>query len=79
MKLQVGKVLIETDYIERGERLSQHTFKLFFVSGGILDVVCGIETKSECEGEETWKNVALKRKALIPRFKQERKTDVCNN
>lgn len=44
MKLQVGKVLIETDYIERVERLSQHTVKLFFVSGEILDVVCGIKS-----------------------------------
>ena len=44
MKLQVGKVIIETDYIEMVERLSEHTVKLFFVSGGILDVVCGIKT-----------------------------------
>lgn len=44
MKLQVGKVLIETDYIEMVERLSQHTVKLFFVSGEILDVVCGIKS-----------------------------------
>ena len=43
MKLQVGKFLIETDYIERVERLSDHTVKLFFVSGKSLDVVCGIK------------------------------------
>ena len=46
MKLQVGKVLIETDYIERVERLSQHTVKLFFVSGKSVEVVCGIKTTS---------------------------------
>ena len=44
MKLQVGKFLIETGYIEIVERLSDHTVKLFFVSGKSLDVVCGIKT-----------------------------------
>lgn len=44
MKLQVGKILIETDYIEMVEQLSDHTVKLFFVSGKSLDVVCGIKT-----------------------------------
>ena len=44
MKLQVGKFFIETDYIEMIERLSDHTVKLFFVSGETLDVVCGIKT-----------------------------------
>lgn len=44
MKLQVGKVLIETDYIEMVERQSQHTVKLFFVSGRSVDVVCGIKS-----------------------------------
>lgn len=44
MKLQVGKILIETDYIERVERQSEHTVKLFFVSGRSVDVVCGIKT-----------------------------------
>ena len=43
MKLQVGKIMIETDYIEMVERQSEHTVKLFFVSGKILDVVCGIK------------------------------------
>ena len=44
MKLCVGKFLIETDYIEMVEQLSPHTVKLYFVSGEILDVVCGIKT-----------------------------------
>ncbi len=46
MKLQVGKFFIETDYIEMVERLSDHTVKLFFLSGKSLEVVCGIKTTS---------------------------------
>ena len=44
MKLQIGKFLIETDYIEMAERLSPHNVKLYFVSGETLDVVCGAKT-----------------------------------
>ena len=44
MKLRIGKFLIETDHIEMVEQLSPHTVKLYFVSGEILDVVCGIKT-----------------------------------
>jgi hypothetical protein len=46
MKLQVGKFLIETDYIEMVDRMSEHTVKLCFLSGKSLDVVCGIKTVS---------------------------------
>lgn len=52
MKLQVGKFIIETDYIEMIERLSDHTVKLFFVSGEILDVVYGIKTTSAATWDE---------------------------
>ena len=44
MKLLLGKVLIETDHIEVIEKVAQHTVKVGFVSGYILDVHCGIKT-----------------------------------
>ena len=44
MKLLVGKVLIETDYIEAVEQLSPHTVRIYFVSGHTFEVVCGIKT-----------------------------------
>ena len=46
MKLQLGKVLIETDYIEIAEQLSPHTVKLYFTSGAMLDVHCGIKSNA---------------------------------
>lgn len=46
MKLRVGKCLIETDYIELVEQLSTHNVKLFFASGKVLEVVCGVKTTS---------------------------------
>lgn len=50
MKLQLGKTLIETDYIESAEQVAPHTVKLFFVSGRTLEVHCGIKSKSSA----TW-------------------------
>ena len=50
MKLLLGKVLIETDHIESAEMIAPHTVKLHFVSGHVLDVVCGVQTT----GRATW-------------------------
>ena len=50
MKLLLGKVLIETDHIESAEIIAPHTVKLHFVSGHVLDVVCGVKTT----GRATW-------------------------
>ncbi len=44
MKLRMGDVLIETDYIEMTERVAHHTVKLFFVSGKVLEVHCGVKS-----------------------------------
>ena len=44
MKLRLGNVLIETDYIEVVERVAAHTVKVFFASGKVLDVHCGIKS-----------------------------------
>lgn len=44
MKLRMGDVLIETDHIEIVERVAPHTVKLFFVSGKVLDVHCGVKS-----------------------------------
>ncbi len=44
MKLRMGDVLIETDHIEIVERVAHHTVKLFFVSGKVLDVHCGVKS-----------------------------------
>lgn len=46
MKLLLGKVLIETDYIEYVEKVTPHTVKCYFVSGNALDVVCAVKTTS---------------------------------
>ena len=46
MKLRMGDVLIETDYIEIVERVAHHTVKLFFVSGHVLEVHCGVKSKA---------------------------------
>lgn len=46
MKLLLGKVLIETDYIESVERVAPHTVKVFFVYGNTLEVRCGIKTNA---------------------------------
>ena len=50
MKLHLGNMLIETDYIEIVERVAPHTVKLFFVSGKALEVHCGIKS----EAAATW-------------------------
>ena len=50
MKLQLGKVLIETNHIEIAERVSPHTVKLIFTSGAVLDVHCGVKSKANA----TW-------------------------
>ena len=44
MKLLIGKVLVETDYIETAERLTAHTVRLNFVSGDTLEVICGLKS-----------------------------------
>ena len=50
MKLHLGNVLIETNHIEVVERVAPHTVKLFFVSGKVLEVHCGIKS----EASATW-------------------------
>ena len=50
MKLRLGEVLIETDYIEAVERMSEHTVKIFFVSGHTMEVLCDIKGASKA----TW-------------------------
>ena len=45
MKLLLDRVLIETDHIESAERVSPHTVKLYFVSGKVLEVHCGVKTR----------------------------------
>ncbi len=44
MKLRLGSVLIETDYIEWAERASVHSVRIGFVSGDILEVHCAIKS-----------------------------------
>ena len=46
MKLRIGDVLIETDYIEVVEWVAPHTVKIFFVSGKVLDVHCDIKSNA---------------------------------
>ena len=46
MKLRLGDVLIETDYIEIAEQVTPHTVKLFFVSGQVLEVHCGVNSEA---------------------------------
>ena len=50
MRLRIGNVLIETNHIECVERVAPHTVKLFFVSGKVLEVHCGIKS----EAAATW-------------------------
>ncbi|MDE0681715.1 MAG: hypothetical protein OXI63_02250 [Candidatus Poribacteria bacterium] len=44
MKLRLGDVLIETNYIEIADKVAPHTVKLFFLSGATLDVHCGVKS-----------------------------------
>lgn len=46
MKLLLDRVLIETDYIEIAERISTHTVKLYFASGAVLNVSCGVKSNA---------------------------------
>lgn len=50
MKLRLGDVLIETDHIEFVERIAHHTIKIFFVSGKMLEVHCGVKS----DAPATW-------------------------
>ena len=50
MKMRLGNVLIETNHIERVERVSTYTVKVFFVSGNVLEVHCGIKS----DARATW-------------------------
>lgn len=44
MKLRCGDTVIETDYIEYAQKQGSSTAKIFFISGYVLDVVCGVKT-----------------------------------
>jgi len=46
MKLRLGDVLIETDYIEMADKVAPHTVKLVFISGKTLDVHCGVKSNT---------------------------------
>ena len=50
MKLRLGNTLIETDHIEFIERVAPHTVKLFFVSGTVINVHCGVKS----DAAATW-------------------------
>jgi len=50
VKLRLGDVLIETDHIEFVERIAPHTVKLFFISGKMLEVHCGVKS----DASATW-------------------------
>ena len=50
MKLRLGDVLIETDYVEMADRVAPHTVTLVFISGTTLDVHCGVKS----EAAATW-------------------------
>lgn len=44
MKLRCGDTVIETDYIEYAQKQSSGTARIYFISGNMLDVVCGLKT-----------------------------------
>lgn len=44
MKLRCGDTVIETNYIEYAQKQSSGTAKIYFISGNMLDVVCGLKT-----------------------------------
>ena len=46
MKLQISDTLLETDYIEYLQKVGPHSVKVYFTSGAVLDVVCGLKTAS---------------------------------
>jgi len=46
MKLRLGDVLIETNYIEMADKVAPHTVKLVFISGKTLDVHCGVKSNA---------------------------------
>ena len=52
MKLRLGNVLIETNHIEVVERVAPHTCKVFFVSGYVLDVHCGIKSDAAAVSDQ---------------------------
>lgn len=52
MKLRMGDVLIETDHIEIVERVAPYTVKLFFVSGNVLEVHCGVKSDAAAVWEQ---------------------------
>ena len=53
MKLLLGKVLIETDHIETVEKVSEHTVKIIFVSGNVLDVHCSVKSTTSAVWNQT--------------------------
>ena len=44
MKFRCGDTVIETDYIEYVQKQSSSAARIYFISGYVLDVVCGIKT-----------------------------------
>lgn len=52
MKLLVGAVVIETDNIETVTKETDHNVTVEFVSGNILQVVCGIQTTGKAFWQE---------------------------
>lgn len=47
MKLHIGDTMLETDHIEYLQKVGPHTVKVYFTSGAVLDVVCGLKTDSK--------------------------------
>ena len=44
MKLRFSDTVIEIDHIAYTQKLSYGTVRVHFISGDVLDVVCGIKT-----------------------------------
>ena len=51
MKIILGTVIIETDYIETIIKKSPHTCEIIFNSGYTLETVCGVKTAKLNVGE----------------------------
>lgn len=51
MKITLGAVVIETDYIVTVIKKSPHTCEVTFITGSTLDIVCGAKTAKLDAGE----------------------------
>ena len=51
MKITLGTVVIETNYIETIAKNSPHTCEVTFISGNLLEIVCGVRTTKLNVGE----------------------------